>query len=106
MAMTNLKMEFYKQGVVFQWTWRNQEEYRAAKAFLEKFLGYPASAVGEVDFFISRTRSNSMRSASFGESWRRANGIDPKLRRVAANTLPTRDAELTGRRSESRPRRV
>jgi hypothetical protein len=57
MAMTNLKMEFYKQGVVFQWTWRNQEEYRAAKAFLEKFLGYPASAVGEVDFFVSRTRS-------------------------------------------------
>jgi cytosine/adenosine deaminase-related metal-dependent hydrolase len=51
MAMTSLKMEFYKQGVVFQWTWRNQEEYQAAKAFLEKFLGYPASAVGEVDFF-------------------------------------------------------
>jgi hypothetical protein len=49
--MANLKMEFYKQGVVFEWTWRNQEEYNAGKTFLENLLGYPASKSGDVDFF-------------------------------------------------------
>jgi hypothetical protein len=49
--MTNLKMEFYKRGVRFWWTWRNPEEYRAGKTFLESFLGYPASTSGDLDFF-------------------------------------------------------
>jgi hypothetical protein len=49
--MSKLKMEFYKDGVTFQWKWRNEKEYRAGKAFLEKLLGYPAMEAGDMDFF-------------------------------------------------------
>jgi hypothetical protein len=51
MIMSKLKMEFYKDGVTFRWKWRNEKEYRAAKAFLENLLGYPAMKAGELDFF-------------------------------------------------------
>jgi hypothetical protein len=61
--MSKLKMEFYtvETGVEFSVTWKDEEEYRRAKAFLTELAGPPVGrAAGKPEFFYFETREQCL----------------------------------------------
>lgn len=52
--MSEAKTIFYKgwTGVEFTWRWNSEEHRLAAREFLERLLGGPASVVEGTDFFV------------------------------------------------------
>ena len=56
--MSKLEMEFYtvESGVQFSVTWKNDEEYRRAKAFLTELAGPPVGRdAGKPEFYYFET---------------------------------------------------
>jgi cytosine/adenosine deaminase-related metal-dependent hydrolase len=57
-AMSKLKMDFYTRetGVQFSVTWKDDEEYRRAKAFLTELAGLPVGRdAGKPEFYYFET---------------------------------------------------
>ena len=52
--MSEFKTRFYEDwtGVEFTLRWRNQDDYLAARRFLEGLLGGPASTIAGHDYFV------------------------------------------------------